>query len=82
MQADAEGVSNALLNAGSEYSTGTCFYPESPWLVEQNDWRNLVTNSAKLVNTIASVGISGALCRLNECIEAAVTGRLQRGVLR
>lgn len=76
MHADAEGVSNVLLGAGAEYSTGTCFYPESPWLVEQNGWRNLVTNSSKLVNTIASVGLTGKLCRLNECIEAAVTGKL------
>jgi len=76
MQADAEGVSKVLLGAGAEYSTGTCFYPESPWLVEQNGWRSLVTNSAKLVNTMASVGLTAALCRLNECIDAAVAGRL------
>ena len=78
MQADAEGVSNSLLGAGAEYSTGTCFYPEAPWLVEQNGWKNLVTNSSKLVNTIASVGLSSALRRLSVCVDAAVTGRLAK----
>ncbi|MEM7075412.1 MAG: aconitase X [Pseudomonadota bacterium] len=75
-QADTEGVSTALLAAGAEYTTGTCFYPEAPWLTENNDWRSMVTNSAKLVNTVASVGIDGALRRLSPCLEAAVTGKL------
>lgn len=76
MRADAEGVSKTLLAAGAEYSTGTCFYPEAPWLTENNNWRTLVTNSAKLVNTVASVGLDGALCRLDACIDAAVSGKL------
>ena len=76
MQADAEGVSKDLLAAGAEMSVGTCFYPEAPWLVEQNSWRTLVTNSAKLVNTVASVGLTSALRRMSVCIEAAVTGKL------
>lgn len=75
-RADVEGISTRLLAAGAEFSTGTCFYPEAPWLVEPNGWRTLVTNSAKLVNTMASVGLAGALRRLDLCIEAAVTGRL------
>lgn len=76
MRADAEGVSKALLAAGAEFSTGTCFYPEAPWLTEGTAWGTMVTNSAKLVNTVASVGITGALRRLDACIDAAVTGRL------
>ena len=76
MQADAEGISKTLQAAGAEYTTGTCFYPEAPWLTENSNWRNMVTNSAKLVNTVASVGIEGALRRLDVCIDAAVTGKL------
>ena len=39
-------------------------------------WQRVVTNSAKLVNTLASAGYQTALRRIDACLDAAATGRL------
>ena len=76
-QADEAGVTDRVLALGAEFSTGTCFYPEAPLMREGAGWRSVVTNSAKLVNTLASAGYETALRRLDDCLDAAVSGRLK-----
>ncbi|MEQ8666484.1 MAG: aconitase X catalytic domain-containing protein [Rhodospirillales bacterium] len=76
LQADNAGITEKLTRAGGEFSTGTCFYMEAPLMREATGWKTVVSNSAKLVNTLAPSGYSCALRRIDDCIEAAVTGRL------
>lgn len=75
-QADQSGLTALAETVGAELSTGSCFYPEAPMMREVTGWRSVVTNSAKLVNTLASSGYETALRRLDQCLEAAVSGRL------
>ncbi len=74
--ADEAGISGGLNRLGAELSTGTCFYQEAPLMREKTGWRTVVTNSAKLVNTLASAGYVTAFRRLDTCLNAAVNGRL------
>ena len=74
--ADQTGLTKRVLKLGAEFSSGTCFYPEAPLMREGTGWRSVVTNSAKLVNTLASAGYETALRRLDGCLSAAVTGKL------
>ncbi|MBT5519674.1 MAG: DUF521 domain-containing protein, partial [Rhodospirillales bacterium] len=75
-EADKSGLSTTFNQLGADLSTGTCFYPEAPLLRDKTGWRTVVTNSAKLVNTLASAGYETAFRRLDACLDAAVTGRL------
>ena len=74
--ADQTGLTERVLKVGAEFSSGTCFYPEAPLLRKGTGWRSVVTNSAKLVNTLASAGYETALRRLDDCLAASVTGKL------
>jgi predicted aconitase len=76
-QTDAMGLTDRVAAMGAEFSTGTCFYGEAPLMHDATGWRNIVTNSAKLVNTLASAGYSTALRRIDACLDAAVSGQLQ-----
>ena len=76
IQANSAGLSPELTALGVELSTGTCFYPEAPLMREKMGWKTLVTNSAKLVNTLRPSGFDCALRRIDACIEAAVSGKL------
>ena len=75
-QANNAGLAAELGLLGVELSTGTCFYPEAPLMRAKTGWQFLVTNSAKLVNTLRPSGFDCALKRLDDCIDAALTGRL------
>ena len=77
-QADAAGLTGRLEAAGAEFSTGTCFYSEAPLFREATGWRTVVTNSAKLANTLASAGYETALRRMAVCLDAATTGVLSQ----
>lgn len=74
--ADRHGLTDRLHALGGEFFTGTCFYPEALLLREPNCWKTLVTNSAKLVNTLHSAGYATVLRRRDECLRAATSGRL------
>jgi hypothetical protein len=39
-------------------------------------WKSLLTNSAKLANILGGYGYAPAVAPTEECVEAAVTGRL------
>ncbi len=75
-QADIAGLTDRFAALGAEFSTGTCFYGEAPLMREAMGWRTVVTNSAKLANTLASAGYETALRRIKTCLEAATTGTL------
>jgi hypothetical protein len=42
-----------------------------------NGWSNLVSNSAKIVNIIGAHKFNTILRRTQDCVEIAVSGRLQ-----
>ncbi len=75
-QADSAGISDAMNAQGVEFSTGTCFYPEAPLMRIKSGGKTLVTNAAKLVNTLRPSGFDCVLRRLKTCVDAAVSGRL------
>lgn len=76
LQADNSGLADEMTALGVEFTTGTCFYSEAPLMREAMNWRTLVTNSAKLVNTLRSAKFDCSLQRLGTCINTAVNGRL------
>jgi predicted aconitase len=65
--------------AGVTLLEGVCFYilqNLSPMRVA-NGWTNLVSNSAKIVNIIGAHKFNTILRRTQDCVEIAVSGRLQ-----
>ena len=75
-QVEQAGLGSLADRLGVEFTTGTCFYPEAPLMQAACGWRRLVTNSAKLANTLSATGLEVALRRLQTCLDAAVSGRL------
>lgn len=76
---DRLGFSARLTEAGGELISGTCFYVMAPALVRKEfGFRTLVTPSCKLANILGGAGYNPILRSVDECIEAAVTGRLQK----
>lgn len=63
--------------AGGLVLQGTCWYVMDPAAQrKQFGWQRLVTNSAKLVNIIRAHDYQPALRRTDECIQAALTGKI------
>ena len=74
---DRMGISSILDEAGVTVLEGVCFYQMYARETGQaNGWRNLVSNSAKLVNIIQGYGYIPVLASTEQCIEAAVTGSI------
>lgn len=74
---DDEGLLATIKDAGGIVLQGTCWYVMDPAAQRAHfGWQRLATNSAKLVNIIRAHGYQPALRRTDECIEAALTGRL------
>jgi hypothetical protein len=71
------GYAQVLETAGATLLGGVCFYilQNLSRLREANGWTNLVSNSAKLVNTITAHRFRTILRRTEECVEIAVRGR-------
>ena len=74
---DRTGISDILEASGVTVLEGVCFYQmyarETGRL---NGWRTLVSNSAKLVNIIQGYDYVPVLATTEQCIDAAVTGRI------
>ncbi|GAC1413603.1 MAG: aconitase X [Candidatus Velthaea sp.] len=63
--------------AGALVLQGTCWYIMEPERMRDIfGWSQVVTNSAKLVNIIAGARYAPVLMRTQDCIEAAVSGRI------
>ena len=72
-----QGHIDAITAAGGIVLRGTCWYVMDPAAQRREfGWSRLVTNSAKLVNIIRAHGYTPALRRTDECVDAALTGRL------
>jgi predicted aconitase len=78
-QARRLGYAQALEAAGVTILEGVCFYilqNLSPMRVA-NRWRNLVSNSAKIVNIIGAHRFNAILRRTADCVEIACSGVLK-----
>jgi predicted aconitase len=72
-----QGHLDAIVAAGGIVLRGTCWYVMDPAAQREHfGWRSLATNSAKLVNIIRAHGYRPALRRTDECIDAALTGKV------
>lgn len=75
--ADRMGYTKSIEDAGGTVFSGMCFYQSyAREIAEANGWKRLVTNSAKMVNILGGYGYVPMLASMEECVEAAVTGRL------
>ncbi len=75
--ADRMGYTKAIEDAGGTVLVGTCFYNMyARETGEANGWKRLLSNSAKLVNIIQGYGYEPVLASMEECVDAAVKGRM------
>lgn len=71
------GLVDVFEHAGAKLLRGVCFYQMyARELGEANGWQRLMSNSAKLVNIISGYGYEPAIGTTEECVEAALTGRM------
>jgi predicted aconitase len=73
------GYAQAIEQAGVTILQGVCFYilqDLSP-MRERNRWKNMVSNSAKIVNIIGAHRFNTILRRTADCVEIACTGKLK-----
>ncbi len=74
---DRFGLTGQLEQCGATVLSGVCFYQMyARELGQLNDWKVLVSNSAKLVNIISGYGYEPKLATMQQCVDAAVTGVL------
>lgn len=74
---DRMGISQVLEEAGVVLLEGVCFYQMyARETAQANGWKNLVSNSAKLVNIVQGYGYVPVLASTEECVDAAVNGAL------
>ena len=74
--ADRMGLTQRIEASGAILLSGVCFYQSyARELAEANGWRNLLTNSAKLVNIIGGYGYKPTLASMERCVDSAVAGR-------
>jgi predicted aconitase len=78
-QARALGLAPALERAGVGLLEGMCFYilERLTGIREENRWTNLVSNSAKIVNTITAHRFRTVLRSTAACVDIACSGRTQ-----
>ena len=76
--ADRMGYTAMIENAGGTVFSGMCFYQSyAREIAEANGWKVLATNSAKIVNILGGYGYTPMLASMEDCIDAAVSGRLK-----
>ncbi|MEL6622584.1 MAG: aconitase X catalytic domain-containing protein [Pseudomonadota bacterium] len=62
---------------GGRVLQGTCFYQQyAREIGEANNWKRLLSNSAKIVNILGGYGYQPALRPMEACVDAAVSGRI------
>jgi predicted aconitase len=75
---DRFGYTERIEAAGGTVYSGMCFYQSyAREIAEANGWKRLATNSAKMVNILGGYGYVPMLASMEQCVEAAQTGRLQ-----
>ena len=74
---DRMGYTAMIENAGGTVFSGMCFYQSyAREIAEANGWKVLATNSAKIVNILGGYGYTPMLASMEDCVNAAVSGRL------
>ena len=75
---DRMGYTEMIESAGGTVFSGMCFYQSyAREIAETNGWKVLATNSAKIVNILGGYGYTPMLASMEDCVQAAVTGRLK-----
>ena len=78
-EADRMGLTARMEAAGALVLSGMCFYNSyAREMAVANRWRTLATNSAKLTNILGGYGYLPALLSMQECVDAACSGRIGR----
>ena len=76
--ADRMGYTRTIEAAGGTVLSGMCFYQSyAREIAEAKGWKRLATNSAKLVNILGGYGYVPMLASMEQCVEAARTGKLE-----
>lgn len=80
MMGEKLGYLQKIEEAGGMVLEGVCFYvlDSVARMRIENGWDNLVTNSAKLANNIKAHKYNPILRRTEECVDIALTGRIER----
>jgi len=74
---DRFGYTARIEEAGGTVFSGMCFYQSyAREIAEANGWKRLATNSAKMVNILGGYGYVPMLASMEQCVDAARTGRL------
>ena len=74
---DRLGYTAHIEDAGGTVLSGMCFYQSyAREIAEANGWKRLATNSVKLVNILGGYGYQPLLAAMEECVGAAIAGRL------
>jgi predicted aconitase len=74
---DRMGYTTMIEEAGGTVFAGMCFYQSyAREIAEANGWKKLATNSAKMVNILGGYGYTPILASMEDCVNAAETGRL------
>jgi len=71
------GFIERIENSGAKVLEGTCFYNQyAREIGEANGWKNLLSNSAKIVNILGGYGYQPALANMEDCIKSALVGEI------
>ncbi len=74
---DRLGIVERIEASGAVVLRGTCFYNQyAREIGEANGWTRLLSNSVKIVNILGGYGYRPALASMEDCVAAAVTGRV------
>ena len=74
---DRFGYTERIEAAGGTVYSGMCFYQSyAREIAEANGWKRLATNSAKMVNILGGYGYMPMLASMEQCVQAAQTGKL------
>lgn len=74
---DRMGFTAMIEDAGGTVFAGMCFYQSyAREIAQANGWKTLATNSAKMVNILGGYGYTPILASMEDCVNAAETGRL------
>jgi predicted aconitase len=71
------GITQRIEACGAKVLSGTCFY--NSYAAEMrvaNGWTRLLSNSTKIVNILGGYGYQPALASMEECVDAAVAGKI------
>ncbi|TXN41236.1 DUF521 domain-containing protein [Methylobacterium sp. WL30] len=75
--ADRMGLTRRIEAAGGLVLEGVCFYQSyAREMAEAMGWHRLMTPSAKLANIIGGYGYAPTLGTVEQCVDAAVVGRI------